>query len=332
MRCIHHICKLPGRVIRARMLHVSFLVCVLLLLVIGSLAAFLPNNKDDGIKALKRKENSRTLVTRDSFTLIMQTFNRTDVLLKLLNHYQAVPNIHKVIVVWNNIGEKTPEELWVSLGPHPVPVVFEEQTVNRMRNRLQPFSALETDAILMMDDDTLVSAHDVTFAFSVWKQFPDQIVGFVPRKHILTSSGIYSYGGFELQAPELGNGDLYSMVLIGAAFFHRSYLESFQRQPTAVHALIDETQNCDDIAMNFIVAKHTGKPSGVFVKPVDLRNLEKDASSGYIGMWHRPEHLLQRSYCLNKLAKIFKGMPLKYSNIMISQFGFPSYANHKTKM
>lgn len=131
------------------------------------------------------------------------------------------------------------------------------------------------------------------------------------------------------------------MVLIGAAFFHRRYLQLFQEQPQAVHALVDETQNCDDIATNFAVALYlrkkvkslgsTNKPSGVFVKPVDLRNLEKDARSGYQGMWHRPEHLLQRSYCLNKLTEIYGFMPLCYSNLMVSQFGFPSYANHKSR-
>lgn len=171
----------------------------------------------------------------------------------------------------------------------------------------------------------------IIFSFS-FQQFPDQIVGFVPRKHLPSSSGIYSYGSFELQSPGNGNGDQYSMILVGAAFFSSEYLELFQKQPEAVHAMIDETQNCDDIAMNFLVAKHTGKPPGMFVKPVDIRNLEKESNSGYSGMWHRAEHLLQRSYCLNKLVSIYGNMPLKYSNIMISQFGFPNYANHKSKM
>lgn len=127
------------------------------------------------------------------------------------------------------------------------------------------------------------------------------------------------------------------MVLIGAAFFHRHYLKLYQDLPQTVHVLVDETQNCDDIAMNFAVAVHlkkTGsvnKPSGIFVKPVDLRNLEKEASSGYQGMWHRPEHLLQRSYCLNRLTKIYGFMPLHFSNLMVSQFGFPTYANHMSR-
>ncbi|XP_070252345.1 exostosin-like 2 [Myotis yumanensis] len=330
MRCCH-ICKLPGRALGTRVLRLSLVAVLLLLLVAGALTTLLPNNKDDKMLSWRREVKAQGQSALASFTLIMQTYNRSDLLLRLLNHYQAVPQLHKAIVVWNNVGEKPPEDLWNSLGPHPVPVIFKPQTTNRMRNRLQAFPELETQAVLMVDDDMLISAQDLAFAFSVWQQFPDQIVGFVPRKHVSTASGVYSYGGFELQTPGVGDGDQYSMVLIGASFFSSKYLELFQRQPAAVHALVDDTQNCDDIAMNFLIAKHTGKTSGVFVKPVNMGNLEKETSGGHPGMWHRAEHFLQRSYCVNKLVSVYGGMPLKYSNLMIAQFGFP-YANHKSKL
>ncbi|CAB1454568.1 unnamed protein product [Pleuronectes platessa] len=326
---------------------------ILLILLVGAaLTALLPPAEDHGgldvLGVLRRatppKENPAqgdSALGEHKFTIVIQTYNRTDILLKLLNHYQAVPHLQRIIIVWNNVREQPPLKLWNSLAPHPVPVVFKEQTTNQMRNRLQSFPEIDTDAVLMLDDDTLVSVPDISFALSVWKQFSDQIVGFVPRKHISTPGGVYSYGSFELQDPETAGGDRYSMVLIGAAFFHRRYLQLFQDQPLAVHALVDETQNCDDIAMNFVVAQYLrkhlksvgrfNKPSGVFVKPVDLRNLEKEASSGYQGMWHRPEHLLQRSYCLNRLTQIYGSMPLCFSNLMVSQFGFPSYANHKSR-
>ncbi|XP_072297540.1 exostosin-like 2 [Eucyclogobius newberryi] len=324
---------------------------LLVLLLIGVvLMVLMPSAEEhqgaDFVRLLRRQHPEPTQYHKQysteeesRFTIIMQTYNRTDVLLKLLNHYQAMPHLQKIIIVWNNVGEPAPQKLWDSLGPHPIPIVFKQQNVNLMRNRLQPFQEIDTDAVLMLDDDTLVSVPDVSFAFSVWKQFPDQIVGFVPRKHVLTDKGIYSYGSFELQNPEISGGDQYSMVLIGAGFFHRRFLQLFQEQDKAVLALVDETQNCDDIVINFVVSLYLKKlsetsynrPSGVFVKPVDMRNLEKDASSGYQGMWHRPEHLLQRSYCLNRLAQIYGVMPLCFSNLMVSQFGFPSYANHKSK-
>ncbi|XP_054368687.1 exostosin-like 2 isoform X2 [Mirounga angustirostris] len=168
MRCCH-ICKLPGRVMGIRVLRFSLVVILVLLLVAGALTTLLPNIKEDKMLTLRREIKSQGKSALDSFTLIMQTYNRTDLLLRLLNHYQAVPYLHKVIVVWNNVGEKGPEELWNSLGPHPVPVIFKLQATNRMRNRLQVFPELETNAVLMVDDDTLISAQDLVFAFSVWQ-------------------------------------------------------------------------------------------------------------------------------------------------------------------
>ncbi|CAM4595444.1 unnamed protein product [Leuciscus chuanchicus] len=260
--------------------HFIIISIVLLLLAGVSLTFLLPNNEDGGIlRQLRHRSNASLTLPdpEDSFTIIMQTYNRTDILLRLLNHYQAVPHLQCIIIVWNNPGEPPPRKLWDALGPHPVPVFFKEQSINRMRNRLHPHPEIKTDGS-------------------------------------------------------------YSMILVGAAFFHRRFLELFRDQPGEVHTLVDQTQNCDDIAMNFAVAHHLSqvsglkRPSGVFVRPVDMRNLEKEASSGYVGMWHRAEHMLQRSYCLNKLTQIYGEMPLRYSNIMISQFGFPSYANHKSRI
>lgn len=48
--------------------------------------------------------------------------------------------------------------------------------------------------------------------YLVPQQFTDQIVGFVPRKHVSTPAGVYSYGGFELQDPETAGGDRYVVV------------------------------------------------------------------------------------------------------------------------
>uniref|UniRef100_A0A2I2Z9A4 Exostosin like glycosyltransferase 2 n=1 Tax=Gorilla gorilla gorilla TaxID=9595 RepID=A0A2I2Z9A4_GORGO len=148
VRMCCHICKLPGRVMGIRVLRLSLVVILVLLLVAGALTALLPSVKEDKMLMLRREIKSQGKSTMDSFTLIMQTYNRTDLLLKLLNHYQAVPNLHKVIVVWNNIGEKAPDELWNSLGPHPIPVIFKQQTANRMRNRLQVFPELETNGTI----------------------------------------------------------------------------------------------------------------------------------------------------------------------------------------
>ena len=74
-------------------------------------------------------------------------YNRTDILMKLLNHYSAVPRLDKIIVVWNNIDEQPPFEVWIKYAPHPVPVLFLRQDENKMRNRLKPFKQIETKGI-----------------------------------------------------------------------------------------------------------------------------------------------------------------------------------------
>lgn len=138
---------------------------ILLLLLVGAaLTALLPPAEEDhagidvaGVLSRTRSQRDHPArgplgggggVTEDEqqrFTIVIQTYNRTDVLLKLLNHYQAVPRLHRIVIVWNNIGTRTPLELWNSLQPHPVPVIFKEQTSNLMRNRLQPFPEIGTD-------------------------------------------------------------------------------------------------------------------------------------------------------------------------------------------
>lgn len=126
------------------------LFALLLLLAGASLTSRLPQALETdygGVMGSLRRRAEFSVQPKDSFTIVMQTYNRTDILLKLLNHYQAVPHLKQIVIVWNNIGERPPQQMWDSLGPHPVPVFFKEQTLNLMRNRLLPFSEIDTEGI-----------------------------------------------------------------------------------------------------------------------------------------------------------------------------------------
>ncbi len=123
------------------------------------------------------------------------------------------------------------------------------------------------------------------------QQFPHVIVGFVPRKHVRSKRGFYTYGSFELDSGR-GNQESsfeYSMVLTSSGFMHRNYLGMFNDSsivPKSVHQLVDEMQNCEDIAMNVMVSQYlasTGHPqcSGLYVKPIDVRNLEMESSKSF---------------------------------------------------
>lgn len=85
--------------------------------------------------------------TSDTFSLIILTFNRTDILFRVLNHYCSMAHLERVVVVWNNVNQRPPVERWEELGPHPVPVRFIVQKKNKLRNRLQPFPEIQTPGI-----------------------------------------------------------------------------------------------------------------------------------------------------------------------------------------
>lgn len=52
----------------------------------------------------------------------------------------------------------------------------------------------------------------------------------------------------------------YNLVLTNAAFLHRKYLEAYtNRMPRAMRDMVDAKMNCDDIAMNFLVANISAK-------------------------------------------------------------------------
>ena len=80
----------------------------------------------------------------DSFSIIILTYNRTDLLLRLLNHYSAMPHLERIVVVWNCQEMVPPMEEWAQLGPHPIPVEFKVQRENRLRNRLQIFPEIKS--------------------------------------------------------------------------------------------------------------------------------------------------------------------------------------------
>ena len=79
-----------------------------------------------------------------TFAIVILAYNRSDLLLRLLNHYSAMPHLEMIVVVWNSQEATPPSEEWERLGPHPVTVEFKVQLENRLRNRLQIFDEIKS--------------------------------------------------------------------------------------------------------------------------------------------------------------------------------------------
>lgn len=126
---------------------------------------------------------------------------------------------------------------------------------NKLSNRFFPYKEIETEAILHIDDDiVMLTSDEIEFAYEVWREFPDRIVGFPSRTHIWDNvTNLWKY--------ESEWTNEISMVLTGAAFLHKYWSYAYTNEmPSNVRDWVDDQMNCEDIAMNFLVANTTNKP------------------------------------------------------------------------
>jgi len=235
------------------------------------------------------------------FTAVVLTYDRMESLFRVLERLSKVPSLAKMVVVWNNqLKDPPPISDWPRL-PKPLQIVRTKR--NQLSNRFYPFPEIETDAILAMDDDiVMLTTDELEFGFEVWRQFPDRIVGYPSRTHVWDSST----KRWKYESEWTNN---ISMVLTGAAFYHRYYNYVYSTSmPGDIKTWVDDHMNCEDIAMNFLVANITGKapikvaPRKKFKCPecVNMEMLSVDLS-----------HMTERSECINRFAEIYGHLPLQ---------------------
>lgn len=235
------------------------------------------------------------------FTAVILTYDRVASLFTLIQRLSKVPSLMKVVVVWNNQKKQPPALQDFPKIAKPINII--KTKANKLSNRFFPYREIETEAILHIDDDiVMLTSDEVEFAFEVWREFPDRIIGFPSRTHIwdnMTQSWKYE--------SEWTNE--ISMVLTGAAFLHKFWSYLYTKDlPSEVRDWVDEHMNCEDIAMNFLVANLTNKPPikvtprKKFKCPECTTNEMLSADLG---------HMVERSQCVDRFAKAFGRMPLK---------------------
>ncbi|XP_072762562.1 exostosin-2 isoform X2 [Anoplolepis gracilipes] len=148
------------------------------------------------------------------FTAVILTYDRLELLFLLINKLVKVPSLSKVLVIWNNQHKNPPPSArWPKVNK-PLKVIQTKE--NKLSNRFYPYDEIETEAVLSIDDDIIMlTADEVEFAYEVWREFPDRIVGFPSRIHMWdNSTNCWKYES------EWTNS--ISMVLTGAAFHHKT--------------------------------------------------------------------------------------------------------------
>lgn len=257
-------------------------------------------------------------VPREQFTVVMLTYEREEVLMNSLERLNGLPYLNKVLVVWNSPKLPSEDLLWPDIG---VPIMVVRTEKNSLNNRFLPWAEIETEAILSIDDDAHLRHDEIMFGFRVWREARDRIVGFPGRYHawdLPHQSWLYNSN----YSCEL------SMVLTGAAFFHKyyAYLYSYV-MPQAIRDMVDEYINCEDIAMNFLVSHITRKP------PIKVTSRWTFRCPGCPqALSHDDSHFHERHKCINFFVKVYGYMPLLYTQFRVDSVLFKTRLPHdKTK-
>ncbi|CAB1321084.1 unnamed protein product, partial [Coregonus sp. 'balchen'] len=251
-------------------------------------------------------------------------------IMKLLQVVSKSKYCTQIIILWNSEKPPPHRSKW---PPMPVPLTVTDGR-RKTSSRFLPNVAIETEAVLSLDEDTVLLTSEVNFAFLVWRSFPERIVGYPPRSHFWDPVK-HAWGYTSKWTNE------YSIVLTGAAFYHRYYHYLFSHYlPPSLRALVDRTSNCEDILMNFLVSSVTHLPpikvaqrkqykelpsSQVRRHPsmVNLTNeLPSPQGTKMSAPWANPEHFTQRQECVNSFARWFGYMPLVHSQFRLDPLLF----------
>ncbi|KJH50268.1 EXTL2, alpha-1,4-N-acetylhexosaminyltransferase [Dictyocaulus viviparus] len=254
---------------------------------------FRPIKPGSGVEFSKALGGNRI---REQFTVVLLTYNRDSVLSTSLERLHRLPYLNKVIVIWNNIAREPPGA-WPRLH---VPVEFIKVPKNSLNNRFVPWNRIRTEAVLSLDDDVDLEQQEIIFAFRVWRENRHRIVGFPARYHARYGDQMYYNSNYTCQL---------SIILTGAAFLHKSYLHAYTHQmPQAIRQHVDDVTNCEDIAMNFLVAHLTRQSP---IKTTDKWTLKCPTCSE--SLWRDQSHFRERNDCIHLFTKIYGYNPLKFT-------------------
>uniref|UniRef100_A0A8C4TI21 Exostosin glycosyltransferase 1b n=1 Tax=Erpetoichthys calabaricus TaxID=27687 RepID=A0A8C4TI21_ERPCA len=259
--------------------------------------------------ALGVKPSSRFTAVIHAVTPLI---SQSQPILKLLVAVSKSQYCAQIIVLWNCDKPLPAKHRWPAT---PVPVVVIEGENKVMSSRFQPYDTIVTDAILSLDEDTVLSTTEVDFAFTVWQSFPERIVGYPARSHFWDSNK--ERWGYTSK----WTND-YSMVLTGAAIYHRYYHYLYTNYlPVSLKNMVDQLANCEDILMNFLVSAVTKLPP---IKVTQKKQYKETmmGQSSRASRWADPDHFAQRQTCMNKFASWFGTMPLIHSQMRLDPILF----------
>lgn len=264
------------------------------------------------IHPLPLKEHKSTIRTTKALTVVINTFKRPPKIVQdAIEFYAACDIVKHVYVIWSE-KQLPPSQLTSKFNAWKTPTVtFQIQSTDSLNNRFKPLDGPHTDGIFAVDDDMRVPCEDLSNAFEVWMGSSRSLVGYMPRIHIRSKSGLVYRCWWRVW----WHG-VYSIILTKAAILHHDYFNMYTNvMPQSVRNLVDRSRNCEDIAMQFLISNHTGLPP-IYVKAhiQDLGVFSGISTSKNVAT---AGHMDSRSKCLNALTSIYGKVPLVVSHTVV---------------
>ncbi|XP_031622046.1 exostosin-1 [Contarinia nasturtii] len=242
------------------------------------------------------------------FVQIGVTLTPSSALYRLVKTITRSQYVARIIILWASDRPIPSKKRWPNTGAIPMHIISSIGNDERptISHRFYPHKFIDTDAILSLDEDAILNTDELDFAYRVWRDFPDRIIGYPARAHFWDDSK--NAWGYTSKWT-----NYYSIVLTGAAFYHQYYNYVYTNWlPLLLLKTVQQSSNCEDILMNFLISHVTRKAP---IK-VTQRKGYKDRESGR-SPWNDPDHFIQRQSCLNTFAAVFGYMPLLRSNLRL---------------
>lgn len=236
------------------------------------------------------------------YTIVIPSYSkRISTLRTTVKHYGRCPGTQEIVVVWS--GEVPTGGLGLTSA---VPVRVRQEPHVSLNNRFKPDPAITTRGVLSIDDDQLVNCADVEAAFAEWRLRPSSLVGFHPR---LIGSSPAKYIG---EHTTLKAG-AFNALLTGGAFLdvERWFPAYWDAAMDDGRGIVDRHFNCEDILMNFLVARaaENGTVPLRLVRPRRRIDISVFSGIGISKAW--TAHLAARESCIEEFVRLFGEFPLQ---------------------
>ena len=239
--------------------------------------------------------------------LVMSEGHRVQELTQILSYYlfEYPANVHvtQLHVVWNNASCIPISR---EILQHEKIIIHREST-NTLNNRYKHWRLIETEAVLLLDDDVFVA--DLRSALMIHKQkrFRDRLITFYARTHQFNGSNGISY-----LSPKSLNGS-YSFGTGQATLLSTKWIQSFQtdKRLRRIREFVDNNRpTCEDMALHMYASNISGQPPLLIsAGQTEIHFSSRPAMSSSKGWFDK------RKQCLNDFVeRDFQGkMPLVYS-------------------